>query len=184
MTVGVRGMAATDCAAVARIRVRGWQFAYQGLVPDAFLSAMSVPEETARRRDHLAAAPAEVVNLVAERAGEVVGWACHGPYRDGGAVTADAELYALYVDPAHLSTGVGRALLLESAARATAAGYPAMRLWVLKDNSRARRFYEAFGFAPDGTEELWEIGGASLPELRCARPLSGPLSRGGRAVRP
>jgi ribosomal protein S18 acetylase RimI-like enzyme len=167
----VREMTAADCAAVAGVRVRGWQAAYRGLVPQAYLDAMDVAAETALRREHLAAAGPDVVNLVAERSGAVVGWACHGPYRDGGAPAADAELYALYADPAHLSTGVGRALLTEALARCTAAGRAAMRLWVLEANTRARRFYEAAGFAPDGAEEPWHVAGAVLPELRYARTL-------------
>lgn len=46
-----------------------------------------------------------------------------------------------------------------------------MRLWVLKHNARARRFYERAGFAPDGAEEAEEIAGARVPEVRYARPL-------------
>ncbi|GAA2511131.1 GNAT family N-acetyltransferase [Streptomyces gobitricini] len=172
-TVRVREMVEDDCEAVAEVRVRGWRFAYDGLVPAWYLRAMSVEADAEARRKHFARDGARNVNLVAERAGSVVGWACYGPYRDGATTTGEGELYALYARPDHLSTGVGRALMDETAARAAAEGYQALRLWVLRDNARARRFYERAGFVPDGVEEPWHVAGVTVAELRYVRRLSG-----------
>ncbi|WP_455360396.1 N-acetyltransferase family protein [Streptomyces sp. SYSU K21746] len=168
----IRPMTGDDCAAVAEARVRGWQRAYAGLVPQAYLDAMSVEQDAVRRRAHLARAGPGVVNLVAERDGEVVGWACYGPYRGDGDDSGDGELYALYVHPGHFSTGAGRALMDETLTRATAHGHPALLLWVLTGNSRARRFYEKAGFAPDGAEESFDVDGVAVPEVRYTRRLS------------
>ncbi|MFJ4918784.1 GNAT family N-acetyltransferase [Streptomyces sp. NPDC088725] len=165
-------MTEADCEAVAAVRVRGWQYAYAGLMPQAHLDAMSVTEETDRRRAHLAGAGPRVVNLVAERAGSVVGWGCLGPCRDQDVPDGTAELYALYVRPEHLSTGVGRSLLGELASRATDDGCRRMVLWVVERNERARRFYGRAGFTADGAAEPYEVGGASVPEVRYARRLS------------
>lgn len=170
----VRDMVMADCARVAEIRVRGWQHAYRGLIPQPHLDGLDVAEQTERRRAHLAAAPADVTNLVArDDDGTVVGWGCHGPYRDGETRTADAELYALYVDPRHLGSGVGRSLLGESVRRCAAARYPRMLLWVLRGNTRARRFYERAGFRADGGAEAFEVAGTAVPEVRYARTLAG-----------
>ncbi|WLW51139.1 GNAT family N-acetyltransferase [Streptomyces sp. YU58] len=169
----IRGMTLADCDRVAEIRVRGWQSAYRGLVPRSFLDSMSVPEEVERSRFRFSTAGSGVVNLVAERAGEVVGWACHGPYREGELLTEDAELYAVYVDTRHVGDGVGHALLQESLGRCTDAGHPRMLLWVIRGNARARRFYERQGFRPDGTEEPFEVDGVPVPEVRYARELTG-----------
>ncbi|MGW4546256.1 N-acetyltransferase family protein [Streptomyces violaceorubidus] len=170
--VRVREMVLGDCDRVSLIRVRGWQSAYRGLMPQQHLDAMDPAADAQRRRALFARAPRGVLNLVAEdEGGEVVGWACHGPYRDGEMRTADAELYALYVDPGRLGAGVGRALLGESARRCASAGHARMLLWVLKGNTRARRFYERAGFGPDGTEEPFEVDGVPVPEVRYARPL-------------
>ncbi|WP_333743764.1 GNAT family N-acetyltransferase [Streptomyces ardesiacus] len=172
--VRVREMALADCERVSRIRVRGWQTAYRGLMPQHHLDAMDPAADAERRRALFASAAPDVVNLVAEDdGGEVVGWACHGPYRDGEVRTADAELYALYVDDGRLGTGVGRALLRESVRRCETAGHPRMLLWVLSGNARARRFYERAGFVPDGAEEPFEVEGVAVPEVRYARPLGG-----------
>ncbi|MFF0589144.1 GNAT family N-acetyltransferase [Streptomyces sp. NPDC003781] len=172
--VRVREMVLADCDRVSLIRVRGWQSAYRGLMPQPHLDAMDPAADAERRRALFARAPEGVVNLVAEdESGEAVGWACHGPYRDGEQRTADAELYAVYVDPARLGAGVGRALLAESVRRCETAGHPRMLLWVLKGNTRARRFYERAGFCPDGAEEPFEVDGVPVPEVRYARPLRG-----------
>ncbi|MGV9315805.1 N-acetyltransferase family protein [Streptomyces sp. NPDC003691] len=165
----IREMTDGDCGAVAAVRVRGWQYAYAGLVPQPYLDSMDPEEAADRLRGHFAARADGVVHLVAERNGTVIGWGCAGPGRDPDSAPGAAELYALYVLPAHLSTGAGRALLGELTDRAGAAGRRSMTLWVLKGNVRARRFYERAGFRPDGAEEPFEVGGAVIPEVRYAR---------------
>jgi ribosomal protein S18 acetylase RimI-like enzyme len=55
-------------------------------------------------------------------------------------------------------------------ARSAGAGYSAITLWVLRDNERARRFYDRAGFTPDGaTNVLTRLG--DVPELRYRRTL-------------
>ncbi|MFI8952153.1 GNAT family N-acetyltransferase [Streptomyces sp. NPDC053750] len=167
-------MTLADCDRVSEIRVRGWQTAYRGLMPQPYLDGLDAREDAERRRALFLRAPDTMVNLVAQDdGGRVVGWACHGPYRDGERHTEDAELYAIYVDAGRVGTGVGHALLQESIRRCTAAGHERMLLWVLKDNARARRFYERAGFTADGAEEASEVDGVAVPEVRYARALAG-----------
>ncbi|MET8569835.1 GNAT family N-acetyltransferase [Streptomyces sp. NPDC004783] len=170
----VREMTLADCDRVAEIRVRGWQWAYRGLMPQPYLDGLGVGEDAERTRARFTRAAPGTVDLVAQDdGGTVLGWACHGAYRDGERRTGDAELYALYVDTGHLGTGVGRALLRESVRRCAAAGHARMLLWVVEGNARARRFYERAGFRPDGAEEASEVAGVPVPEVRYARSLTG-----------
>jgi GNAT superfamily N-acetyltransferase len=169
-------MTLADCDRVSEIRVRGWQSAYQGLMPQSFLDALSVPKDAEWRRAHFSArAKHGVVNLVAEQDGEIVGWAAYGPYRDGEPRTEEAEsaeLYAIYVDPDRYGGGVGHALLQESLRRCEAAGHGSVLLWVLKGNAHARRFYDRAGFRADGIEEPFDVEGVAVPEVRYAKRLS------------
>jgi ribosomal protein S18 acetylase RimI-like enzyme len=48
-----------------------------------------------------------------------------------------------------------------------------MLLWVLKENTPARGFYERAGFRADGAEEPFEVDGAAVPEVRYVRQLTG-----------
>nr|WP_205614368.1 GNAT family N-acetyltransferase [Streptomyces dangxiongensis] len=157
-------MTLADCDRVSEIRVRGWRHAYRGLMPGSYLDGLDAAADAERRRARFAEGDGSVANLVAERDGRVLGWAAYGPYRDGDAPVRDAELYALYVDPAHLGGGIGRTLLAASVERCAAC--PRMLLWVLRDNTSARRFYERAGFRPDGAEEPFEVEGTAVPEVR------------------
>ncbi|MCT9076642.1 GNAT family N-acetyltransferase [Streptomyces fulvoviolaceus] len=169
----VREMTIADCGPVAEIRIRGWQTAYRGLMPQPFLDALSAAEDAEHHRARFGQGDGSVLNLVAEQGGEILGWACHGLYRDGELRTEDAELYAIYVDPDRFGSGIGHALLQESLRRCTTAGHQRMYLWVLKGNAPARGFYERAGFHADGAEEPFEVDGVPVPEVRYARELPG-----------
>lgn len=171
MVTHIREMTDRDFEAVAAIRVGGRRLAYAGLMPQAHLDAMGLDEDAAPRRTRSDDGRAAVTDLVAEQDGEVVGWACFGPLRDVAAHPGACELYAIYVAPERISSGVGHALMAETMSRARAAGYERMLLWDLKDNGRARRFYERAGFLPDGAEKPFEVDGVPVPEVRYARRL-------------
>jgi GNAT superfamily N-acetyltransferase len=81
--------------------------------------------------------------LVAERAGEAVGFASMGPARDGASA---GEVYAIYAVPEVWGTGAGHALMESALQRLREDGYREAVLWVLDDNPRARAFYEREGW--------------------------------------
>ncbi|MGX4688911.1 N-acetyltransferase family protein [Streptomyces sp. JNUCC 63] len=164
-------MTLADCGRVSEIRVRGRQSAYPGLMPQSYLDTLSVEQDAEQCRTRLARDDGSVVDLVAELDGEIFGWACHGPYRDGEVLTGESELYTLFVDPARCGGGIGRALLTEAVRRCTASGHMRMFLWVLKGNTGARRFYERAGFRADGTEQSFEVDEVAVPEVRYVRSL-------------
>src|SRR4051794_15257996 len=152
--VHVRTATVEDAAAVEAVRLRGWQAAYRGIVPDSYLDGM---EEQPERRAAVIVAPSGVTTLVAEDEGAVVGMAVFGPARDG----EDAvELYALYVEPGRWRAGVGTSLL--------AACEGVSVLWVLEDNTRARAFYGRHGFVADGASQVLDLGGP-VTEVRMRR---------------
>ncbi|WP_406447189.1 GNAT family N-acetyltransferase [Streptomyces sp. NBC_01613] len=164
-----------DCERVAEIRVQGWRSAYRGMIPQSYLDGLGVAEDTERRRTRFLESQESggtVLNLIAVQDGEVIGWACHGPYREGEVRTGDVELYAIYVDPDRFGAGAGRALIEESIRRCGAAGHERMYLWVLEENARARRFYERSGFRADGVKEPFEVDGVPVPEVRYVRELT------------
>ncbi|MDI5967184.1 GNAT family N-acetyltransferase [Streptomyces sp. SL13] len=174
----IRLMTEADIPAVAEVRVSGWQFAYQDLVPRSYLDRMDPDTDAERLRARLEYPDPRVEDVVAEdEDGTVVGWSCVGPYRldetDGGAFDDDGELFAIYLRPASIGRGVGRTLIVDAIRRATAQGFPALRVWVLEGNARARRFYERAGFAPDGGREPFTVDGVAVPEVRYMLRLAG-----------
>jgi ribosomal protein S18 acetylase RimI-like enzyme len=89
--------------------------------------------------------------VVIDHAEEVVGFAAVGSAPD---VQSTGELYAINIEPDRWGRGYGRALLARAEVELAALGYDEAVLWVLPGNERARRFYEASGWASDGTERV------------------------------
>ncbi|WP_237405033.1 GNAT family N-acetyltransferase [Actinacidiphila reveromycinica] len=172
----IRAMGEPDVADVSAIRVLGWRHAYAGLLPQGYLDAMDPAEDAARRREWLARSAGRVHNLVAEEAApdgtaSLVGWAAFGPYRGEDTGAAVGELYALYVRPDRIGTGTGRALTAEAIRRSAELGRTRLALWVLTGNARARRFYAAAGFRPDGATMTELYDGVPVEETRYTRAL-------------
>jgi ribosomal protein S18 acetylase RimI-like enzyme len=171
VAAAVRDTRPEDLAEVLRLRAASWRATYRGIVPPAYLDALETgPEALTRALRHFRERPRDRHHLVAERAGRVVAFAVCGAARptlplpeEGG---RPGELYALYAHPEAWSTGVGSLLLAEARRRLAADGYPAMVLWVLEENARARAFYERNGLRPTGARTLLRLGGARLPELQ------------------
>ena len=167
----VRPATADDAAAIATVRTRGWQSGYAGIMPAAVLDALR-PEVSPSLAHRLTNPRPDSPCLVAERDGAVVGFVTAGPYRieqhpDVLDPSLGGEIYAIYVDPDHWRSGAGAALLPAAVDRLHAAGLAPVRLWVLTDNARARRFYESYGFAPDGAHEPFTVSdGTRVDELR------------------
>ena len=154
-----------DVPAIAGVRIRSWQAAYRGSVPQDYLDALDVDAEIARR----AGRPLDGQH-VAVVDGSVVGWLGVGPYRadEGEDVPGPScgEIAAIYALPEVWGRGVGRCLLAYGLGELRRLGLSPVLLWVLVANEQARRFYERAGFHADGPVVGFEVGGATLPEMR------------------
>ncbi|MEV8506589.1 GNAT family N-acetyltransferase [Actinoplanes sp. NPDC051475] len=157
----IRPQTDADIDEVAALHLRTWQVAYAGIVPADYLAGLKHEDFAARRKYG--------TTLLAVGDGAVAGFVSVGPGTEG---EGHGQLYALYVAPERWNIGAGRALV-EAAEKQLAGAYPDMRLWVLEENHRARRFYERAGLRPDGERYLWRPHGTSvdLPEVRYAKPL-------------
>jgi GNAT superfamily N-acetyltransferase len=168
-SIAVRSATPDDAVAIARVHVLSWQAAYRGLIPDPILDQLSIARRTefwrgvidGRGDDHV---------FVADVDGVVAGFASTGPARDDdlatGAGAGAGELYAIYLLPEAWSFGAGRAMLDAASADLAARGFRLLVLWVLTDNARGRRFYEAAGWRPDGASRMLDFGGTPIQEMR------------------
>jgi GNAT superfamily N-acetyltransferase len=161
----VRVARRADAEAIERIRIRGWQVGYRHVFPAEVLDRMEI--DWSRWQQRLDRPPAGWATFVAESRGRTLGFVSIGPSRDEDGV---GELYAIYVEPDEWSRGAGRALIERAEAR-LAEDYAEATLWVLEDNPRARRFYEAAGWALDGARQSIERFGVSPPEVRYRKRL-------------
>ena len=126
----------------AYVHWKSWHEAYTGIVSQEYLDKL-----TLEKCEKMAFSWPDNI-IVAKENGNVIGFVCYG---DRGEEAPDVgEIFALYVLADYYGKGVGRKLMdvgLEQINH-----FSQVRLWVLKENRRAIRFYEKCGFQPDGTE--------------------------------
>jgi ribosomal protein S18 acetylase RimI-like enzyme len=143
--LNVRTARPEDAADLARIYIESWQDTYAGIISHALLGAMSLRGHTARWQS--AIRNAERCNgavLVAEEAAQgVIGLCSLGAARDSG-IGFEGEIYTLYVDPAFLGRGTGRALLSGAFDAFKVRRLRSCLIWAHARNN-ACFFYEAMG---------------------------------------
>ena len=125
----------------AFVHYQSWQEAYSGLIGREYLErqTLEVCEKIAYDwPDHI---------LIAKDSERVVGFLGYGIRDEAPGI---GEIFSLYVLSEYYGKDVGRRLM--EAGLQELKDYPVIHLWVLKENYRARRFYEKCGFRPDGAE--------------------------------
>jgi GNAT superfamily N-acetyltransferase len=159
MELSVRPATLADAPTIAQVHVDAWRVGYNGLLPDEVLAGL---DKSARQHmwAAFAADPApRSVLLVTEVSGAIRGFVHIGPTRDlDDDPSLTGEVYAIYAAPSGWNTGVGRALITRALTEFDGFGYGQASLWVLNTNARARRFYEAGGWQPDGTLKTATVG--------------------------
>lgn len=143
--IQIRKALVQDAAAIAEVQVATWRTAYTGIMSAAVLAGMSVEQNTANWERGIMRDTS--VCYVATADDVVVGFAYGARCRDEELEEHgfDGEIYALYVLEAYQGVGLGRQLVNTSVQALRANGYTGLAIWVLKDNTPARGFYEKIG---------------------------------------
>ena len=188
----IRPATPNDAQAVARIRVQGWRFAYQGLISQDYLDSLSIAEDTERMRGYLSqlpqnsppsrSAPVQSSDgekrsfMLAVRDDAVLGFCRFSAAPDnadraeratpGG--TMNGRLHSLYIDPETLGQGIGHALMSHALSTFAAWRCEHATLWVLEGNSRAISFYERQGWRCTGATKVDQSFGPCLVEHEMA----------------
>ena len=151
-----------DPCEISNIYEQSWKHAYKGIIPQSFLDSIPsgkwVKSLDTPGRTH----------FVAEQGGRLIGTASICPSRWENHKSC-GEIVSIYLLPEFMGKGHGRALFERCVSELTKQGFERIILWVLEENSRARRFYEKCGFVC--TDEFIEdnIGGKPLREILYAR---------------
>lgn len=194
----IRPAVDSDAAAIAAVHVRSWQRAYPGMIPQDYLDALDPVLRTPTWRETLAATDwpktgtLVVVADGAEGAGagtarpeeaggngkpagreRILGFVSLSPSRDDdhdpGTV---GEIQALYLAPEAWGRGAGRRLLAAGVEQLRRGGFRAATLWALRENRRARRFYEREGWVEDHTTKRHDWGSFVATDVRYGRDLA------------
>jgi len=176
----VRTARPEDAADLARIYIESWQDTYAGVISHTLLGAMSRKSHTARWQATIKTMDRQGGTvLVAEEPGfGPVGLCSLGRARDR-ALGFEGEVYTLYVDPAFLGRGTGRALLCGAFEALKERKLRSCLIWSHARNN-ACFFYEAMGgrrVATRTTRLMGELtpeigfGWTRLTARRQARPI-------------
>jgi ribosomal protein S18 acetylase RimI-like enzyme len=150
----VRGANLPDAERIAEIHIAAWRAGYGELMPKAYLDSLDVRERALRWRKVLSGALTTMTILCVDESDETLGFCQFGLCRDYDVrATPTGEIIALNVDPIAWGRGCARLLVDAALADAGRIGWRTVKLWVLRDNPRARAFYDRYGFVPDGAEK-------------------------------
>jgi ribosomal protein S18 acetylase RimI-like enzyme len=157
-TVSIRPAAPADLKAIGRLGALLVRMHHQ-LDPDRFIAATPGTEHAYGSFLGTQLDKPDIVVLVAERAGEVVGYTYAGiEGTDYMSLRGPAgALYDIVVDPAHRGQGVGRVLLDATLEVLKAKGAPRVVLSTAEGNKTAQRLFARAGFRQTMIEMTREI---------------------------
>ena len=168
--LSIRRAGVADARLIADMHVAAWRESYASLMPADYLAALNAEERAARWRDTLRAGEQgadDAVFLVSRPGEPPLGFAACGRQRSERVARAGfvGDFSAVYILSPLQRQGGGRRLLGAMAAHLVSRGIASAGVWVLRDRSPARRFYEALGASETGIEGVWSIPGADFPDL-------------------
>ncbi len=167
-SLALRPATEADAELIAAIHSASWQATYRGLLPDAFLDGEVTHERASWWRARMSAPGAEHrIVLIAERAGEPIGFVCVERQPDSPWGVLLDNLHAL---PAHQGIGAGKLLMRAAQDWAREHGEAQLYLYVLEGNAPAIAFYERQGWQFSGAEPD-HMGGVDITALRYVYPL-------------
>ena len=166
----VRPAVARDAATIAAIHVNTWQEAYEGLLPEADLKAISVDKRLKLWREAIQYGDPQV--HVAVDDDRIVGFVGFDRSRDPKSKPTTGEIWAIYVGPGDWDQGAGLALWDAAREGLVEEGCTEVTLWVMLNNERALRFFELAGFKRElNTARTTPMGSVKVEEIRLKRTL-------------
>ncbi len=159
----VRKADANDAADISSIHAMSWKSAYQGMVPQAYLDNLKEDNWTTFFRKALS--DGTLSALVICDGDKTAGCAAYGRSRDDNR-PGWGEIVSIYLHPDYFGKGYGERLIKGAMDALAQQGRHQIYLWVLRENARARRFYEKHGFEHGGDECTVDIMDQMLIDLR------------------
>ena len=152
----IREAVQSDCTGIGKVYCDSWKTAYQNLLPQTYLASLTVEDCTPDKVSE---------NDVVLVGHESVLGICHISEARNRDNKAWGEVVAIYLLPEIWGSGQGRELLRYSLGKLKKKGVKNICLWVLKDNIRARKFYEKNRFQISGNEREIEIAECRVSEV-------------------
>jgi len=152
-----------DVEGISVVHVNSWRTTYKGLLPDTYLSQLSVKNKVINwnwtfknlKRD-------EVTFVAINHEEQIVGFCNSGKNRDTD-FEYDGEIYAIYLLEEYQGCGIGKQLIKTLIDTFTLKGYSSIIVWVLEGNP-SEEFYKKLGGQLIGQKNI-KIGEDTHVEL-------------------
>ncbi len=143
MEMKIRPAQPSDAPEISQIHAASWKVAYRGMVSQKYLDELRDDFWTEKFIRWLGQGTLRAKMLFAKET--PAGCTAYGKSRDEKHPDW-AEIVSIYLRPEVYRKGYGTVLLQAALKDLKAQGYSTCSLWVLRENSNARRFYEKNGF--------------------------------------
>lgn len=164
--VTLRVATRADVPVIAEMHLASWRATYTAITEPGFMSSVTLEGRIKRWEGAFTPPASEITETtVAVDGDRILGVCSFGPRGEPRDPSA-GEIYSLHVGPDSLRAGLGRMLLDDALVRLSSRGLTSVFLWVLRDNTNARAFYEAQGWSLTGEERNDDRSGFAIAEVR------------------
>jgi RimJ/RimL family protein N-acetyltransferase len=150
--VEIRWANYNDCHNLGFVHSESYRSTYKGIMPDDFLDNFTVEKREQYYQKSLSDGIEKIALIFVDK--KAIGCIVVGECRDDDLDDMYGEFLGIYLLKDYWGNGFGKRLINWGIDRIKEFGYFKASLWVLKENTNARRFYEHLGFIFDGTERL------------------------------
>ena len=141
----IRAAVPSDALHIAKVHVQAWHESYRGIVPDEVLAALSIDTRTTQWADALSKPQDGSAIFVSMAIDErIIGFGSCGTQRSNS-LPYPGEFYAIYVLQTAQQCGNGKMLMSVMSRHLAEQELHSASLWVVRENTGARQFYERLG---------------------------------------
>lgn len=157
-----------NAADMGWVHSESWQKAYRGIISDEVVDGFTAESRADVFTEAISSRPEEYYLFTVDDnpAGIALLYKSH----EDDMPDHVGEVYALYFHPDYWGTPAPHKGIQFCIKRLKQLGFAEIKIWVLKDNIRARKFYEKNGFTLDGKERKITID-KPLSELRYSKKI-------------
>ncbi len=158
----IRTVTESDLAELGKLYLASWRAGYKGLLPQKFLDELTAERWKGKFLDGGSFAAVEDGKIVAH---------CHARAADEPKMSSWGEIHTLYTHPDFWGCGYGSAVFERGEKWLREQGFNYAYLYVLEGNERAKRFYNAHGYLPNGDTLCCDVGGVIVTDHKYVKRL-------------
>ena len=158
MNITIQTATESDAGDLAFVICESWRSAYADIIsPEELEKHTDSAKRTEQFRKWISSGLSNY--LIARDDGKPCGICTYGASRDNG-MEGFGEIVAIYTLSEYWNRGLGKRIMDAAVEDLRALGYDKIMCRTYEANTRARRFYEKYGFRADGTYEDSGMSGA------------------------